>query len=238
MIDIVSWILFITTALIYLVFLFFDAFKRDEPYGNLAYVVAIIPATYLWYLVTSPGNAVDYTNFSTTGAWTFLIGLWLIAMLRDLIIVRKGKKDIDDVGLYLVIGIIVQLIVSAVIPSDNVLSSMQTGARQNWFFWLPDLEIAALESGTALMTLKILTTFLTILFLIPLILDLRGEPVNMWVLLIVTVIFALPLALISWLWLPDGWVALLFLSLVLLFIILLLLTRGSEQKKKINIKKK
>lgn len=237
MIDTTSWIIFITTALIYLVFLFYDAFGRDEPYGNLAYIVAAIPSTYLWYLVTFPSHAAEYANFGTTGAWTFLVGLWLVAMVRDLIIVRKGKKDIDDVGLYLVIGIIVQLIVSAVVPSDGVLPSMQSGAQLNWFFWLPDIVTAAAEAALALNMLRILTTVLTILFIIPLILDLRGEPVNMWVLVLVTAIFSLPLALISWLWLPEGWIALLFLELVLLFVVLLLLTRGSEQKKTINIKK-
>ncbi|MBD3352365.1 MAG: hypothetical protein GF364_12835 [Candidatus Lokiarchaeota archaeon] len=237
-IEIGSWIILITTGMIYLVFLFFDAFKRGESYGNLAYVMAVAPTTYLWYLITLPANLAEYKWFGVVGIWLVLVTLWFIAMIRDFILMRKdkndkNKKDIDDVGLYLVLGIIVQLIICAVLPSDNIFPHMQEGSNLKWFFWLPDLHGFigfTPEQLIVFQLFRIMVTVLIIAVIIPMILDLRAESINMWVLLIITLIFCLPFTLICWLWLPDWWAPLLFLVAVLFFITLLLLTKGSDKK--------
>jgi hypothetical protein len=224
MIDVGSWIILITFFVIFLVFLFFDIFKRGEPYGNLAYITAVIPCTYLWYQVTAPGNLIHYRDFGVTGVWTILMGLWLITMVRDMILVKVKKKDFDDVILYMVIAILIQFIISAVLP--NTIVEMKAGTSEVWFFWLPNL---ADPSVTSALFFKLMVTLLVISVAIPMILDLRGENVNMWILVIITAIFALPFGLVCYLWLPDYAWALLLLVMVLFFIILLMLTRGENE---------
>jgi hypothetical protein len=56
----------------------------------------------------------------------------------------------------------------------------------------------------------------------------------MFALLIVTILISAPFALISYLWLPDYWYALLSAFSVLFFILMLLFTRGGNQHKKIR----
>lgn len=224
MIDAGSWIILITFFVIFLVFLFFDIFKRGEPYGNLAYVTAVIPCNYLWYKITETANLADYRDFGVTGVWTILMALWLITMVRDMIFVKMKKKDFDDVILYMVIAILIQFIISAVLP--YTIEEMQEGTSLEWLFYLPDLtdphEISALF-------FKLMVTLLVISVAIPMILDLRGENVNMWILVILTAIFALPFGLVCYLWLPEFAWALLLLVMVLFFIILLMLTRGENK---------
>lgn len=237
-IEITSWIILATVFLIYVIFLIFDAFKREEPYGNLAYVIAVAPTSYFWYLITKPENRAEYESFGAIGIWFLLICLWFIAMIRDMILVKKKKKDMDDVGLYLVIGVVVQLIVSSVLPAVNVLPDMQYWSHQTWIFWLPTIDPVPTGAELILLLFKTMTTLLVLFVIIPMIMDLRGESINMWVLIIITAIFLVPLALVCWLWLPEGWAALLFLVGVLFFILLLLLTRGANQTKKNQLKKK
>lgn len=246
MMDIGSWIIFATTLLVFAIFLIFDAFKRNEPYGNLAYIVAVVPINYLWYKITTPTNVIYYKDFGVTGVWAVLLFLWLITIVRDMILVRIKKKDFDDVVLYLIIGLIIQLILSAVLPAKGVIPNMQAwygpgttpiprpdntnfGTYLLWFFYLPN------PPSTTLVTIdlfRVMATLLVIGVIVPMILDLRGEPVNMWVLVIITLIFALPIALICYLWVPQAYLALLLLVCVLFFIVLLLLTRGTKEEAK------
>ncbi|MHA1727141.1 MAG: hypothetical protein ACTSWY_00225 [Promethearchaeota archaeon] len=235
-ITIGDWIIFATVLIVFLVFLFFDAFRRDEPYGNLAYVVAVIPVNYLWYKITEPANLANFRFFGVTSIWTILLGLWIVIMARDMILIKTKKKDFDDVILYLIIGIIIQLILAAVLPADNVIVNMRAdygsgepGTFVGWFFYLPNLN----QTELSLLSVNLFKTMVTVLVLsiiFPMVWDLRGEPVNMWILVIITLIFALPFGLVCFLWLPDYSWALLLMVSVLFFIILLLLTRGEQQK--------
>jgi hypothetical protein len=206
-----------------LVFLFFDIFKRGEPYGNLAYITAVIPCNYLWYKITETANVAEYRDFGVTGVWTILMGLWLITMIRDMIFVKVKKKDFDDVILYLVIAILIQFIISAVLP--NSILDMKEGTSVVWFFYLPDLADPSVASA---LFFKLMVTLLVISVAVPMILDLRGEGVNMWILVIITAIFSLPFGLVCYLWLPLFAWALLLLVMVLFFVILLMLTRGDN----------
>ncbi|MCP4762922.1 MAG: hypothetical protein GY870_14180, partial [archaeon] len=99
MVNVGLLILYATTVLIYIIFLAFDAFGRDEPYGNLAYVVAVIPTNFLWVIVTDTVSIDEYLELGVdvTMVWTILILMWLIPMIRDMYFVKKKKKDFDDV---------------------------------------------------------------------------------------------------------------------------------------------
>ncbi|GAG80201.1 unnamed protein product [marine sediment metagenome] len=48
--DINSIIITGTLFVIFGVFLFFDIFNRNERYGYLAYIVALLPINFLWFL--------------------------------------------------------------------------------------------------------------------------------------------------------------------------------------------
>ncbi|MHA1340380.1 MAG: hypothetical protein ACTSRZ_09825 [Promethearchaeota archaeon] len=231
-IDITSLIILIATFLIFLVFLLYDSLGRDEPYGNFSYIIAIFPSSYLWYIVTLPDNRAQFESFGVIGVWAVLVMLWYLSLIRDLILVKKKKKDIDDVGLYLFVGLIVQLIATAVLPADNVVPSMNYWVNKVLFFYLPDITGTMPESQLIWLNIfRIGVTILIITYIIPLIIELKGETINMWVLLIITLIFSFPFALICWLWLPEAWGALLFLVDVLFFILLLMIARGKSNKK-------
>jgi len=227
-----QWIVFFSFCLLFLVFLFYDAFRRGEPFGNFAYIAAIIPSTYMWHLMTLPGNAAMYDGWGATGGWVVLTGLWSIAMIRDVILVLKKDKDIDDVALYLGIAFILMMIVSAILPINVFLNHMQdTPSPALGFLWLPDVFGV---SSITLMLLRIFSTFIVLGLIVPMIRDFRGQPVNMFALLVVTLLISAPFALISYLWLPDYWYALLSAFSVLFFILMLLMTRGGNQRKKIR----
>lgn len=228
-----QWIVFFTLILLFLVFIFFDAFKRDEPYGNIAYIAAVIPSVYMWHLVTIPANLSYYEGWGATGAWVVLTGLWSIAMIRDIILVMQKRKDIDDVALWLGIAFIIMLVVSAIMPIDVLAEHMQnTTNLVMGFLYMPDVHYVA--HPTTLLLLQLLSTFIVLGLIVPMIRDFRGQPVNMFALLIVTLLISAPFALISYLWLPEFWYALLSAFAVLFFVMMLLLTRGGNQHKKIR----
>lgn len=227
-----QWIVFFSLCLLFLVFLFYDVFKRGEPYGNLAYIAALIPSIYMWYVVTLPIHGSLYDGWGATGGWVILTGLWSIAMLRDSILVMKKQKDIDDVALYLGIAFILQLLASAILPIDVLLADMQnTSTLVMGFLWMPEVFEAA---AITLLLLRLFSTFIVLGLIVPMVRDFRGQPVNMFALLMVTLLISAPFALISYLWLPDFWYALLSAFAVLFFILMLLLTRGGNQHKKIR----
>jgi len=227
-----QWIVFFSLCVLFLVFLFYDAFKRGEPYGNLAYIAAVVPSIYMWHVVTLPIHGTLYENWGAAGAWVILTGLWSIAMIRDIILVLKKQKDIDDVALYLGIAFILQLLASAILPIDVILNNMQnTSTLVMGFLWMPKVFESSIIT---LMLLRAFSTFIVIGLIIPMVREFRGQPVNMFALLIVTILISAPFALISYLWLPDYWYALLSAFSVLFFIIMLLFTRGGNQHKKIR----
>ncbi|MHA1733753.1 MAG: hypothetical protein ACTSU5_17540 [Promethearchaeota archaeon] len=219
-------VVLITLFIIYGIFLLYDLFGRDEPLGHLAYIMALVPGNYLWYLFTVEGSGLE--SLGSLGAYLILVILWLVPLLRDLFTTRGDNKDLDDVVLFLVIGIIVQLILSAVLPSPSVIPSLQAGCTTYWkYFYLPDLGAQAYSSAMVL-SFKLVSTLLVLFVIIPLILDLKGESVAPWIILIIVALFAIPLAYISWLWLPDSWYLLLFLELVILAIVFLRITTSGN----------
>ncbi|GAH77578.1 unnamed protein product, partial [marine sediment metagenome] len=114
MADISSIILLITFFVIFGIFLLFDLFKRNEKYGYFAYVIAVLPVNMFWSL-----------GYDPLFAYIILFILWDITLLRDTIAVYlKKNKEINEILLYLFLGIIIQLILTAIIP--EVITSLQT----------------------------------------------------------------------------------------------------------------
>ena len=180
-IDLADLILLISFTIIYLVFLFYDLFKRGDKYGSLAYVVALLPTNYLWYAVTKKG----LFEFGLTGSMMVLAIFWLLAVIRDIFIKDKDKgfKDADDVALMLIIGIVINLILSAVLPSlQGVNNHMNEGADSIWnFFYIPLLDPLAADAPLfgIILTYKILVSVLTVAIIIPIVLDLKDAKVTL-----------------------------------------------------------
>ncbi len=101
MADISSIIILITFFVVFGIFLLFDLFKRNEKYGYFAYVAAVLPVNMYWSL-----------GYDPLFAYIILFILWDITLLRDTIAVYlKKDKEINEILLYLFLGIIIQLIV-------------------------------------------------------------------------------------------------------------------------------
>ncbi len=226
-------ILLITFSLIYGIFLMYDLFKRGDKYGSLAYVFALLPANYLWYIVTKN----QLFEFGAVGAAMVLACLWLFAVLRDILLKDKseGFKDADDVVLVLLIAIILNIILSAVLPLFSSLTSMQNGTVEFWrFFHIPDFngEMGYVAAPAIILVYKIMCSVLTVSVIVPLIIDLKETSVNIVALIIITVVFAVPFAFLAYLWAGQAIEmipVLLFLFSVIFFIFLLLITKGQNE---------
>jgi hypothetical protein len=222
--DINSMIITGTLFVIFGVFLFFDLFKRNERYGYLAYIVALLPINVLWFL-----------QFDVLGVYLILFILWILCLLRDLFGVsrKNDPKEINDILLYLVLGVIIQIIITAILPVS--ISSMQTNTIPYGFFYFPDIyEISGLwVNTTILLGFRITASVLIGLVIVPLLVDLRDEEVPLPVFVIIIGLFILPFLYLSYIWLPEAMGVLTFLMSVILFVILLIITRsGKEVKKK------
>jgi hypothetical protein len=73
------------------------------------------------------------------------------------------------------------------------------------------------------------------LVIIPLLVDIKGEEVPLPVFIIIIAVFILPFLYLSYIWLPQAAAVLTFLMSVILFIILLIITRSGKEE---NTKKK
>ncbi len=214
-----------TLFIIYGIFLFFDLFKRNERYGYLAYIVALIPINVLWFL-----------QFDALGVYLVLFILWIFCLLRDLYGVTKEKKEINDVVLYLVLAIIIQLILTAILPVSII--TMQDDTTLYWFFYLPDtytdtFGIESWVNPTILIAFRVTASILIGLVIVPLLVDLKGEDMPLPVFIIVIGLFIPPFLYLSFVWLPGAMALLTFLMSVILFILLLLITKsGKEVQKK------
>ena len=228
LLDINSIIIVATLFIVFGVFLFFDLFKRNERYGYLAYIVALVPVNVLWFL-----------QFDVLGVYLALFILWNLCLLRDLFgVARKtDPKEINDIVLYLALGIIVQVILTAILPVS--IPTMRTNTTPYWFFYFPD--IYNLSPGTEawfpnyqiLFVFRLLASILIGLVIVPLLIDLRDEEVPLPVFIIIIGLFIFPFMYLSYIWLPEAMGVLTFLMSVILFIILLIITRsGKEVKKK------
>ncbi|MBY9011278.1 MAG: hypothetical protein KGD70_02775 [Candidatus Lokiarchaeota archaeon] len=225
--DINSIIITGTLFVIFGVFLFFDLFKRNERYGYFAYIAALIPINFLWFL-----------QFDVLGVYLILFILWNLCLFRDLFGVAREKepKEINDIVLYLALGLIIQTILTAILPIS--IPTMQTNTTPYWFFYFPDIYtstygIELWVNFQMLLAFRILATILIGLIIVPLLIDLRDEEVPLPVFIIIIGLFILPFLYLSYIWLPEAMGVLTFLMSVLLFITLLLITKsGKEVKKK------
>jgi hypothetical protein len=206
-------------------------FKRNERYAYLAYLIALAPINYLWAL-----------NFDVLGVYFILFLLWCICLLRDLWGVKKDKKNINEIVLYLVLAIVVQFILTAILPVTNTVFRANTTV---WLgvFYLPDLYTAtfAIEpwvNPVILLSFRLTATLLIILVIIPLIVDLKDEAVPLPMFIIIIALFILPFLYLSYIWLPSALVVLTFLMCVILFIILLLITRSGKEDQQIKQQQK
>jgi hypothetical protein len=187
--------------------------------------VALIPINVLWFL-----------QVNVLGVYLILFILWILCLLRDLYGVTKEKKEINDIVLYLILAIIIQLILTAILPIS--IPTMQTNTTLYWFFYLPDTYTAAfgLESWltpTMMFAFRVTTSILIGLVIVPLFVDLKGEDVPLPVFIIIIGLFIPPFLYLSYVWLPEAMVMLTFLMSVVLFILLLIITKsGKESQKK------
>jgi hypothetical protein len=218
--DVSSIIIMVTFFVIYTIFLAFDLFKRNEKYGYLAYIAAVLPANVFWQ-----------PPFDPLLVYIILFILWDIALLRDTLGVHlKKNKEINEILLYMTLGIIVQLIISAILPEINTsLKSYYIG--KIWFFYLPNI-YSGFSLEIVVLTFRIVATIMIFLVVIPLILDIKDEEATLPILIVFVAIFIIPFLFLSYIWIREATGVLTFLFSVILFIVLLLITRsGKEQAK-------
>jgi len=237
-VDIVQLILLITFFIIFTIFLFFDIFKRNEKYGYMAYLIALLPMNYLWYV--DPG--IDgVMSLNPLLAYLVLFILWSLCLIRDIWGVYNDKKSINQMVLFLILAIFIQLILTAILP--EVYVAMKANNRQYWFFWLPDVYhpvTFAVQPWVNLGMLgffKIMTVLLIFLVIVPLILDLKDEEVSFWVIILIVALFIIPFLYLSYVLLPEAMWVLTFMFCVVLFVILLILTRSGKEEPKPKKKK-
>lgn len=223
--DINATVILIVLFIIYGVFLCYDLFRKGEKYGYLAYILAVIPVNYLWFL-----------GFDVLGVYTTLFILWIICLLRDLIFVYRKTKEYDDILLFLALGILVQLVLVAIIPADQLNPQLQAHTFQLWVFYFPDIYtdtfgIEPWVNANSLLGFRASATILVILALLPMILDLKDaeEQVPLPVVIVVTLIFVPFFMYLSYIWLPVSIFVLTLLFSVILFIVLLLLTKPKKE---------
>ncbi len=224
--DINSIIVLITLFIVFGIFLCYDFFRKGEKWGFLAYIAAVIPINYLWFI-----------GFDVLGVYLILFIVWDIVLLRDLIIVYRKNKEYDDILLFLGLGILVQLVLSMILPADQFNPSLQKNTIKILnYFYMPDVYTSnfAIESWvnrSILMGFRVAATFCVILTLLPMIFDIKGseEQVPALVVVILTGIFILPFLYMSYIWLPQSIGVLTPLFCVILFIILFVLTKGKQK---------
>ena len=210
--DPTSIIILITLCIIFVVFLIFDLFQRNEKAGYLAYIVALLPVNYFWGIEGDP-----------LMVYIILFSLWIITLLRDTIGVYLDKnKDINEILMYLFLAIIIQLIITAIIPEVN--EDLQLTTEKIMYFWVPNVHSAIfLESIT--LPFKIVATVFILLIVIPLIIDVKDEEAPLPIVIIFVALFIIPFLYLSYIWVPDIMGVLTFLFSVILFIILLMITK-------------
>ena len=216
--DITSIIILATLGIIFVIFLLFDLFGRNEKYGYLAYATALIPVNYFWGIGGDP-----------LIAYIILFVLWIITLLRDTIGMQLDKdKEINEILTYLFLAIIIQLVVSAILPEAN--EDLQLTTERFLYFWLPDVHSAIFLSSIAL-AFKLAASLFIFLIVIPLILDIKDEEAPLPIIIIFVAIFIVPFLYLSYIWLPEVMGVLTFLFSVILFIILLMITRSGQETK-------
>jgi len=218
-VDISSIIILVTLFVLFGIFLVFDLFRRNEKWGYLAYIVALVPVNFFWSM-----------GYDPLLAYLILFVLWTATLLRDTIgIYRKKDKEINEILLYLFLAIIIQLIISAILPES--IPSLKLFTDQIWFFWLPNVHTDPYPE--IVLGFRITATILILLIIVPMILDVKDEEAPLPIIIIFVAIFIIPFLYLSYVWIPDPMVfgTLTFLFSVILFIVLLLITRSGQEVK-------
>ena len=105
----------------------------------------------------------------------------------------------------LIIGLVIQFILSAVLPTTPGLQTMQQGTSQFLsYFYVPNFSAASSNPTSQIIILwyKLFATVLTVAMIYATVMDLKGEKVSLIAVIIITVIFGLPFAFLAYLWLP------------------------------------
>ncbi|MFX0139611.1 MAG: hypothetical protein ACFFDN_38580 [Candidatus Hodarchaeota archaeon] len=215
-VDIPQIIILVTLFVVFGIFLAFDLFRRNEKYGYLAYIIAVIPVNFYWGM-----------GYDPLLAYLILFLLWIATLLRDTIgMYLKKNKEINEILLYLFLAIIIQLIISAILPES--IPNLKNFTDPIWFFWLPNVHTSPYPEIA--LGFRITATILILLIIVPMILDVKDEETTLPIIVIFVAIFIVPFLYLSYIWIPDptAFGTLTFLFSVILFIILLLITRGKE----------
>jgi hypothetical protein len=183
--------------------------------------MAVIPINYLWYLGTD-----------VLLVYATLFMLWNVCLLRDLVFVYGKSREYDDILLFLGLGILVQVVLTAILPANQLNPNMQQNTTAWAYFYFPDVytenySIEAWVNPNYLMGFRLAATLMVILTIWPMIIDLKDsdEHISFLALLIIDLIFILPFLWLAFIWLGGiGW-PLTFLFSVILLIVLLILTR-------------
>ena len=72
---------------------------------------------------------------------------------------------------------------------------------------------------------------MVLLIIFPLILDIKDEEATLPILIVFVAIFILPFLYLSYIWLPEAMGVMTFLFSVILFIVLLLMTKSGKETK-------
>ena len=146
---------------------------------------------------------------------------------------KNDPKGINDIVLYLVLAVIIQAILAAILPASN--PDMKINTIAYWVFYFPDIyeTVGIWVNPVILLGFRILATLLVGLVIMPLLIDLRDEEVPLPIFIFIIGLFILPFMYLSYIWLPEAMGVLTFLMSVILFIVLLMITRsGKEVQKK------
>jgi hypothetical protein len=217
--DVGSIIVAITLFIIFGIFLCYDFFRKGEKFGFLAYIAAVAPINYLWGVGTN-----------VLIVYVVLFSLWILCLLRDLLFVYRKDKEYDDILLFLGLGILIQIVLTSILPQMNPLMKKNTVP---WlYFYFPDVynvnnNIQSWVSSSYLLAFRLTATLMIILAIIPMILDLKSseEKISLLALIVIDLIFILPFLWLAFIWAGGiGW-PLTFLFSVILLIVLLMLTR-------------
>ncbi len=217
--DINAIIIAVTCFIIYGIFLFYDLFRKGEKWSYLAYITATIPTNFL-----------RFAGYNVLAAYLILFILWDICLLRDLIFVYQKTKEYDDIFLFVLLAVVIQIVYTAIGPNMN--PAMKTNTRAWLVFYFPDVydagfNINAWVSTGTLLGFRIAATFMVIFAILPMLIDLRDaeEHISLFALIIIDILFIVPFLWLAYVWLGGSSLVLTLLFAVVLLIVLLLLTR-------------
>ena len=171
-----------------------------------------------------------FAGYNVLAAYLIIFILWDICLLRDLIFVYQKTKEYDDIFLFLILAVVVQIVYTAIGP--NMSPAMKTNTRAWLVFYFPDVydagfNINAWVSTGTLLGFRLAATFMVIFAIIPMLIDLRDaeEHISLFALILIDILFIVPFLWLAYIWLGGATLVLTLLFAVVLLIVLLLLTR-------------